>query len=51
MQRSELDLNKAKVRGVLKLLRRVHCDNFRVVGAGQWNEKPRLRWLPKSKTP
>jgi hypothetical protein len=45
MKRSKLEINKARVRKVLKRLRSVRCDNFRVIGAGQWNPKPRMRWL------
>jgi hypothetical protein len=36
VNRRETSKNKARVRKVLKLLRRVKCDNFRVVGAGSW---------------
>lgn len=32
------EINKAKVRRVLKVLRSVKCDNFRVVGAGDWGK-------------
>ena len=40
MRRQEVMINQAKVRKVLKLLRAAKRDNFRVVGAGQWNSNP-----------
>lgn len=39
------EINKARVRHVLKVLRRVKCNNFRVVGPG----KRALRSLWKGK--
>jgi hypothetical protein len=48
MARSELDRNKAKVRGVLRRLKLVRCDNFRVVGAGNWGAgKAMMPWTQR----
>lgn len=40
------EIAKAKVRKIVKLLRSVKCDNFRVVGIGQWGS-PTSGRIPK----
>jgi hypothetical protein len=43
--RKQVEVNKARVRAVLRRLKKVKCENFRVVGAGQWKDQPRMRYL------
>ena len=39
MNRKQVDVNRGKVRAILRLLRKAHCDNFRVVGTATVREK------------
>jgi hypothetical protein len=46
-KKPNVNVNKAKVRKTLKLLRSVRCTNFTVIGAGEWGGHkaiPRMPW-------